>query len=139
MMDFRLLEQDVLAQVKTPEGTYPTTTYDSDGDCIEFIASNEPFYAEQSGFWTVHYGRESGKSSARSSRVQSSSATSCNGRPASASRFTTAGSNWNTSSRLAYGPRTSAPGDMPAIVYKKLRKVAEQTEAEADVGECVFA
>ena len=38
----------------------PTATYDPDGDCIEFLASPEPFYAERvDDLLTVYYGQES--------------------------------------------------------------------------------
>jgi hypothetical protein len=38
----------------------PTATYDSDGDCIEFLAKPDPFYAERiDDLVTVYYGQES--------------------------------------------------------------------------------
>lgn len=140
MMD-QTFEQDVLARVTTPEGTYPITTYDSDGDCIEFIASNEPFYAERvDSLVTVYYGRDSGeivgsliKGVQKFLRdvVQRSPGFRIevrDGRIKLEHIFTAR--LWSES----VGPR-----DMPAIIYKKLRKVAKQTGAEVDVGECVFA
>jgi hypothetical protein len=40
----------------------PQVVYDQDGDCIEFLASNEDFYAERvDSHVTVYYGRESGE------------------------------------------------------------------------------
>jgi hypothetical protein len=40
----------------------PTATYDPDGDCIEFLAKPEPFYAERvDDLVTVYYGQESGE------------------------------------------------------------------------------
>jgi hypothetical protein len=37
----------------------PTTTYDSDGDCIEFLASPDLFYAERvDDLLTVYYSQE---------------------------------------------------------------------------------
>jgi len=37
----------------------PTATYDKDGDCIEFLASPEPFYAERiDDLVTVYYSLE---------------------------------------------------------------------------------
>ncbi len=37
----------------------PTATYDEDGDCIEFLASNDPFYAERiDDLVTVYYSEE---------------------------------------------------------------------------------
>ena len=38
----------------------PTATYDPDGDCIEFLASPDPFYAERlDDLVTVYYSQES--------------------------------------------------------------------------------
>ncbi len=37
----------------------PTATYDPDGDCIEFLISDDDFYAERlDGLVTVYYSRE---------------------------------------------------------------------------------
>jgi hypothetical protein len=40
----------------------PTATYDSDGDCIEFLAKSDPFYAERvDDLVTVYYSQETGE------------------------------------------------------------------------------
>jgi hypothetical protein len=40
----------------------PTTTYDPDGDCIEFLARPDPFYAERiDTLLTVYYSQETGE------------------------------------------------------------------------------
>jgi hypothetical protein len=40
----------------------PTATYDPDGDCIEFLISPEPFYAERvDDLVTVYYSQETGQ------------------------------------------------------------------------------
>lgn len=40
----------------------PTATYDPDGDCIEFLASPDPFYAERiDDLVTVYYSQETGE------------------------------------------------------------------------------
>lgn len=40
----------------------PTATYDPDGDCIEFLAKPDPFYAERvDDLLTVYYSQESGE------------------------------------------------------------------------------
>lgn len=39
----------------------PTATYDPDGDCIEFVAKPDPFYAERvDDLVTVYYSQETG-------------------------------------------------------------------------------
>ncbi len=40
----------------------PTATYDPDGDCVEFIAKPDPFYAERiDDLVTVYYSQETGE------------------------------------------------------------------------------
>src|SRR5271155_5764515 len=40
----------------------PTAAYDSDGDCIEFLAKPDPFYAERvDDLVTVYYSQETGE------------------------------------------------------------------------------
>src|SRR5438046_10156429 len=40
----------------------PTATYDPDGDCIEFLARPDPFYAERvDDLVTVYYSQETGE------------------------------------------------------------------------------
>ena len=40
----------------------PSATYDPDGDCIEFLASPDPFYAERvDDLVTVYYSQETGE------------------------------------------------------------------------------
>lgn len=40
----------------------PTATYDPDGDCIEFLAKPDPFYAERvDDLLTVYYSQETGE------------------------------------------------------------------------------
>lgn len=40
----------------------PTATYDPDGDCIEFLAKPDPFYAERiDDLVTVYYSQETGE------------------------------------------------------------------------------
>jgi len=44
------------------ESYRPTATYDPDGDCIEFLAKPDPFYAERvDDLVTVYYSQETGE------------------------------------------------------------------------------
>lgn len=44
---------------RSAERFKPTATYDRDGDCIEFLASPDPFYAERiDDLVTVYYSQE---------------------------------------------------------------------------------
>jgi hypothetical protein len=57
--DFAKHVMDMCAPVEHFE---PTTIYDPDGDCIEFIAKNDDFYAERiDDLVTVYYSRETGE------------------------------------------------------------------------------
>jgi hypothetical protein len=47
---------------KPAEQFRPTATYDPDGDCIEFLAKPDPFYAERvDDLVTVYYSQETGE------------------------------------------------------------------------------
>ena len=47
---------------KPAEQFVPTATYDPDGDCIEFLAKPDPFYAERvDDLVTVYYSQETGE------------------------------------------------------------------------------
>jgi hypothetical protein len=47
---------------KPAEQFRPTATYDPDGDCIEFLAKSDPFYAERvENLVTVYYSQETGE------------------------------------------------------------------------------
>jgi len=47
---------------KPAEEFRPTATYDPDGDCIEFLAKPDPFYAERvDDLVTVYYSQETGE------------------------------------------------------------------------------
>src|SRR5262245_23112536 len=50
----------VLSRVPSAQPFQPIVNYDPDGDCIEFLASDESYYAERvDSLVTVYYGRES--------------------------------------------------------------------------------
>jgi hypothetical protein len=50
-------------KMATPTGPFePTATYDPDGDCIEFVAKPDDFYAERvDDLVTVYYSRRNGE------------------------------------------------------------------------------
>jgi hypothetical protein len=128
----------VLAKVSDPKGTYPVATYDPDGDCIEFIAKNESFCAERiDSLVTVYYGEESGeiigsliKGVKRFigeivKRMDGFKIEVQDGRIKLEHLFTA--KIW-----------ISAPGmgEPATVVYKKLREVAGETGAEANLEPC---
>jgi hypothetical protein len=49
----------VLSKVPATTVTFPVVTYDPDGDCIEFLVSNESFYARRIDSLTaIYYSQE---------------------------------------------------------------------------------
>jgi hypothetical protein len=54
--------KQMLLLARPAEQFRPTATYDADGDCIEFLAKPDPFYAERvDELVTVYYSQESGE------------------------------------------------------------------------------
>jgi hypothetical protein len=59
-MDCDSFAEEVLRKVEPGRKFEPQVHYDPDGDCIEFFATDEPFFAERiDSLVTVYYGRES--------------------------------------------------------------------------------
>ena len=92
----------------------PTATYDPDGDCIEFLARPDPFYAERvDDLVTVYYSQESNE-------VVGSLIKGVRGFMANAflpnhagvhkgSRSKTGGSVWSTFSEPSFAPQEDRP------------------------------
>jgi len=52
----------MLLLARPAEQFRPTATYDTDGDCIEFLVKPDPFYAERvDDLVTVYYSQETGE------------------------------------------------------------------------------
>jgi hypothetical protein len=113
----------------------PTATYDRDGDCIEFLASPDPFYAERiDDLVTVYYSQE--KDEVIGSLIKGVSQF-CNSmmrlfpgfqieiqdRKVKLQHIFLAGL-WSSKAALR---------DIPTLTYKKLIAIAEDTEVEADL------
>ena len=136
-MSDQTFEELVMSHASATPAAPPMVHYDPDGDCIEFLASNDSFYAERiDSLVTVYYSRETGEiigslikgvsrffkdvvERAPGFRVEIR-----DGRIKLVHLFT---------ARL-----WSSPADLKGthtITYQKLRDVAERTDAEAEVGE----
>jgi hypothetical protein len=129
-------EQYVLDQIEeAAEPFKPTVTYDPDGDCIEFLASDESFWAERiDSLVTVYYGQHSREIVGSlikgvSKFIQEVLAKAPgfkieveDGR-IKLEHFFTAGL-WLTS---------DAKQEFRVLAYKKLREVAEKAHAEVPV------
>lgn len=61
-MSNQTFEEFVLAGCPPAEVFRPFASYDPDGDCIEFFATNESFYGERLGpLVTIYRGQETGE------------------------------------------------------------------------------
>ena len=116
----------------------PTVTYDPDGDCIEFIAKPDPFYAERvDDLVTVYYSQETdevigslikGVSKFYSDVLQKIPGLQIeiHDGPFRLVHFF----------RARLWTSTRAPQDMVTLTYRKLIAVAEETKAEVEGNLC---
>lgn len=113
----------------------PTATFDPDGDCIEFLAKPDPFYAERvDDLVTVYYSQETGevvgsllKGVARFCKQMLEKMPGFrieihDGRVQLVHIF-----------RARLWSSQLDPQAMPALVYRKLIEVADESEVEADM------
>ena len=132
--------QHVLSQIPADRPFAPTAYYDPDGDCIEFVAAPDSYYAERiDTLLTVYRSQETheiigslikGVSKFLRAFLQRAPGFKIevqDGRFKLVHLFT---------AKLWTEPID--PKTLPGITYQKLRQVAEQTGAEVDVGELVL-
>jgi hypothetical protein len=123
-----------MARVEPARPFETQVLYDPDGDCIEFLISNEGFFAERiDSLVTVYYGRESGEIvgslikgvrriiASLSQKLPGFKIDVEDGRLRLEHLFT---------AQLWASP--SAEPDV-GVVYRKLRQAAERADAEADL------
>jgi hypothetical protein len=126
--------ETVLRHVDPKAKFQPIATYDRDGDCLEFLAKPDPFYAERiDDLVTVYYSQETkeiiGSIIKGVSRFQRELLKTCpgfiievhDGRVHLSHLFL---------ARL-WTLRDVSPEDLKVITYQKLMKVAEEAKAEA--------
>jgi hypothetical protein len=120
---------------KSADQFRPTAVYDPDGDCIEFLAKPDPFYAERiDDLLTVYYSQETGevvgsllKGVSRFCRQMLEKMPGFrieihDGRVQLVHIF-----------RARLWSSQFDPQAMPALVYRKLIEVAESAEVEAEM------
>lgn len=125
----------VLGKVEVGKPFRPHAYYDADGDCIEFLASDEPFYGERiDSLVTVYYGEESREIvgslikgvrrfiGETMKKVPGFRIDVQDGRVRLEHIFTA--QLWHSKEAMP---------EPIAIAYKKLRDVAEKTDAAADL------
>ncbi len=116
----------------------PTATYDPDGDCIEFLAKPDPFYAERvDDLVTVYYSQETGE--VIGSLLKGVSAF-CKEMLQKMPGFQIEINNGRV--RLVHLFRArlwssaNDPQDIATLTYRKLMNVAEEANAEVDAEAC---
>lgn len=120
---------------KPAEQFQPTATYDSDGDCIEFLAKPDPFYGERvDDLLTVYYSQQTGevigsllKGVSRFCKrmlelMPGFKIEVHDGRVQLVHIF-----------RARLWSSKLNPQDVPTLVYRKLIEVADEAEVEADL------
>src|SRR6266568_3739612 len=122
-----------------PEGQFrPTATYDPDGDCIEFLARPDPFYAERvDDLVTVYYSQETGE--VIGSLLKGASAF-CREMLEKMPGFQIEINDGRVRLVHLFRARlwSSAkdPQDMTTLTYRKLMNVAEEANVEVDAEIC---
>jgi hypothetical protein len=127
--------QHVLQLAKSAQPFKPTATYDRDGDCIEFLVKPDPFYAERmDDLVTVYYSQETNEiigslikgvtpfCQKTLKKLPGFRIIILDGRVKLEHIFL---------ARL--WSRKLAPDDLVAMTYKRLIKVAADTDAQAEM------
>src|SRR5260370_18303934 len=116
----------------------PTATYDPDGDCIEFLAKPDPFYAERvDDVVTVYYSQETGE--VIGSLLKGVSAF-CKEMLQKMPGFQIEINNGRVRVVHLFRARlwssANDPQDIATLTYRKLMNVAEEANAEVDAEAC---
>ena len=113
----------------------PTATYDPDGDCIEFIASPDPFYAERvDDLVTVYYSQETHQVIGSFIKGVSKFCTTLLPKmPGFQIEIQDRRVKLQHIFLARLWSSQHAPRDLPTLTYKKLIAIAEDTEVEGDL------
>jgi hypothetical protein len=119
----------------------PTATYDPDGDCIEFLASPDPFYAERiDDLVTVYYSQETNE--IVGSQIKGVSKF-CRVVLQQMPGFKIEVHDGRVSLEHIFRARlwsaSQDPQAMLTLAYRKLMAMAEQAEVEVEAGELCMA
>ena len=127
--------QRVLGLVSSAPWSGPRVFFNSEGDCIELLLSNDSSRARRlDALVTVHENRESGDLvGALEREFAVLSARSSSDFQASRSRSWTARSNWNTCLQPGYGKTISLRIVRCVKTYQKHREAAEQALLEVEL------
>ncbi len=125
----------VMLMAEPEEPFKPTATYDPDGDCIEFVVSPDPFYAERvDNLATVYYSQVTGQ--VIGSLIKGVSRF-CEGLLQTMPGFQIEIADRRVKLRHIFLARlwssSFAPTDIPTLAYKKLIAISQDTEVEGDL------
>ena len=127
--------EKVLRMAEQAPEAGPTATYDPDGDCIEFLAKPDPFYAERvDDLVTVYYSQETGEVIGSLIKcVSDLKAQLLRDLPG----FRIVISQGRVRLEHVFLARLWSedrqPDALPTVTYQKLAELAEQTDAEAEL------
>jgi hypothetical protein len=120
---------------KPAERFRPTATFDPDGDCIEFLASPDSFYAERvDDLVTVYYSQETGEVVGSLIKgVSKFCRTILEKMPGFRIEIRDGRVSLEHIFRASLWFSRFAPDDLPTLTYQKLILMAEESEAEAEL------
>ncbi len=113
----------------------PTATYDPDGDCIEFLAKPDPFYAERvDDLVTVYYSQETNEVIGSLIKgVRDFAAKILETMPGFQIEIRDGRVRLVHIFRARLWASKSDPKDLVTLTYRKLIQVAEESEVEAEM------
>lgn len=119
---------------KPAEQFRPTATYDPDGDCIEFLARPDSFYAERvDDLVSVYYSQETGEVIGSLIKgVSKFCKTLLEKMPGFRIEIRDGRVSLEHIFRASLWFSHFAPEDLPTLTYQKLILMAEESEAEAE-------
>ncbi len=119
----------------------PTATYDPDGDCIEFLISPDPFYAERvDDLVTVYYSQESNEViGSQIKSVAKFCKTMLQRMPGFKIEIHDGRVSLEHIFRARLWSAAREPQALPTLAYRKLIAMAEQAGLEVEAGELCLA
>jgi len=135
MMSNQEFAKRMMLLAKPAEQFRPTATYDPDGDCIEFLASPESFYAERvDDLVTVYYSQETGEVIGSLIKgVSKFCKTLLEKMPGFRIEIRDGRVSLEHIFRARLWFSHFAPEELPTLTYQKLIRMAEEIQAEAEL------
>ncbi len=130
----------MMLQAEPAERFKPTAIYDPDGDCIEFLVSPDPFYAERiDDLVTVYYSQETNEVIGSLIKGVSKFCRSVlQQMPGFRIEIRDGRVSLEHIFRARLWSTPPEPQTLPTLVYRKLITMAEQAELEVEAGDlCV--